>query len=371
MRVHHGGRGGRIRRDPLPRPRRALHLLPFVAEEGLEETVVPGHRGGRPGAFQPAGDGVAAYSGAEAVPPAEALLLQRRALGLGADVRFERRTVGLAERVPAGDERDRLLVVHGHAPERLADVPGSGERVRVAVRPLRVHVDQAHLDGAEGFRQLTVAAVALVPEPRALRAPVDDLGLPHVLAPAAEAEGLEPHRLKRAVAREHHQVGPGDLPAVLLLDRPEQPARLVEARVVRPAVEGREALLARAGAAAAVLDAVRARAVPRHPDEQWPVVAVVGRPPVLRRRHHRLDVPLQGLEVDGLELLGVVEVLAHGVGHGRVLLELPQVQLIRPPVSVRPAVSQMCDRTLALLGHVVLPLAAVRLPGTGVPSVMG
>ena len=278
--------------------------------------------------------------------------------------------MGLAERVPAGDERDRLLIVHGHAPERLPDVPGSGERVRVAVRPLRIHVDQAHLNGAERLRELPVAAVALVSEPRALRAPVDDLGLPHVLAAATEAEGLESHRLKCAVAREDHQVGPGDLPAVLLLDRPEQPARLVEARIVGPAVERREALLAGPGTAAAVLDAVRARAVPRHPDEQRPVVAVVGRPPVLRRRHHRLDVPLQGIEVEGLELLGVVEVLAHGIGHGRVLLEHLQVQLIRPPVSVRPALSRVRDRTLALLGHVVLPLAAVRLPGTGVPLVI-
>src|SRR5215467_1886311 len=52
------------------------------------------------------------------------------------------------------------------------------------------------------------------------------------------------------------------------------------------------------------------RCVPRPPDEQRPVVAVVGRPPVLRRGHHRLDVPPEGIEVEGLELLGVVEVLA-------------------------------------------------------------
>ena len=52
------------------------------------------------------------------------------------------------------------------------------------------------------------------------------------------------------------------------------------------------------------------------PDEQRPVVAVVGRPPVLRRRHHVDDVLLQRLDVEGLERLGVVEVLAHRVGRG-------------------------------------------------------
>jgi hypothetical protein len=74
-------------------------------------------------------------------------------------------------------------------------------------------------------------------------------------------------------------------------------------------------------AAAAVLDAVGARAVPRHPDEERAVVAVVGRPPFLRRRHHGLDVPLQGVEVEGLELGCVVEVLAHRIGLSGMLVQ--------------------------------------------------
>ena len=80
--------------------------------------------------------------------------------------------------------------------EGLADVPGGGERIRVAVGPLRVHVDQAHLHGAERTGELPVAAVALVAEPRVLGAPEDLVGLPDVLAPEAEAERLEPHRLQ-------------------------------------------------------------------------------------------------------------------------------------------------------------------------------
>src|SRR5436190_1088739 len=85
---------------------------------------------------------------------------------------------------------------------------------------------------------------------------------PAISATAGEAECLEAHRFERDVAGENHQVGPGDFPAVLLLDRPQQPARLVEVRVVRPAVERGEALLPGAGAAAAVRDAVGTRTVP-------------------------------------------------------------------------------------------------------------
>ena len=77
------------------------------------------------------------------------LLLEAGRLGFGAAV-FRRvgGAVGLAEGVAAGDQRHGLLVIHGHAAERLADVPGRGERIRFAVGAFRIHVDQAHLHGA-------------------------------------------------------------------------------------------------------------------------------------------------------------------------------------------------------------------------------
>ena len=159
--------------------------------------------------------------------------------------------------------------------------------------------------------------MALVAEPGALGTPVDVSSGSQTSGPAAgEAEGREAHRLQGAVAREDHQVGPGDRAAVLLLHRPEQPARLVEVAIVRPAVQRREALHAGGRAASAVVDAVRPGAVPHHPDHERPVVAEVGRPPLLRGRQHLVDVPGQGVEVEGPELRGVVEVRAHGVGRG-------------------------------------------------------
>ena len=183
---------------------------------------------------------------------------------------------------------------------------------------------------------MRVADVAA--EPGGLGTPVDVLiRLPDVLAPAAETERLEAHRLQGDVPREDHQVGPGNLPAVLLLDRPEQATRLVQADVVRPTVERREPLLAPAAAAAAVADAVGAGAVPRHADEQRPVVAEVRRPPVLRVGHQRREIFLHRRQVEALELLGVVEVLAHRIGLGRMLVQEVELQLVRPPVAVRRA----------------------------------
>ena len=282
--------------------------------------------------------------------PAQALRFQRRAFRIRTLVGFRGGAMGLAEGVAAGDQGDGLLVVHRHAAEGGADVLGGGHVVAARVRAFRVDVDQAHVGGAERLIQLAVAAEALVDaQPRDLLTPVHVLvRLPYVRTAAAEAEGPEAHRLQRDVAGEDDQVGPGDLPAVLLLDRPQQAARLVDVDVVGPAVERGEALLAPAAAAAAVGDAVGPGGVPGHADELRPVVAEVRRPPVLRVGHQLDQVLLQRLVVEALEFLRVVEALAHRVGLRGMLVQQLQPQLVRPPVAVRPAdAGDVVERALA------------------------
>ena len=290
-----------------------------------------------------------ALARAQGVLPAEALLLDAGTLGFGTNMLVRvGGTMGLAEGVPAGNEGHCLLVIHRHARERFSDVQGRSERVRFTIWPLRVHVDQAHLNGAERVHELTVAAVALVVLPLGLRPPVDvPFGLPDIRAAATEAVGLEPHRLESDIAGENHQIGPGNLPAVLLFDGPEQPARLIEAHVVRPAIEGRKALRARRCTAAAVGHAVRARTMPGHADEERTIVAVVRRPPVLRIRHQGMKVPDHGIKVETREFFRVVKLRAHGIGQGRVLVKNLQVQLLRPPVCVLRGPSHCVSASVA------------------------
>ena len=348
---------------PAPAPFFGVHCLApaglvvssqSVLEEVLEEIVVPPGRRRGPRDLETARDGVGSPAGLVAALPAETLFLEVAALRFAPDVLIRGCcTMGLAECMTAGNQRHRLFIVHRHPAEGLADVARGGDRIGVAVGPFGIHVNQPHLNSAEGIGQLAIAAVAFVTEPRRFGAPVDVLRLPDILASAGEAKRLEPHRLQGDVAREHHQVGPRNLAAVLLLDWPQQPARLVDVRVVGPAAKRGKPDLARPGTAAAIVDAVRARAVPRHPDEEPTVVAEVRRPPVLRRRHHRRDVLLQRREIDALELVGVVELRAHRIACRVLRMEGVQVQLIRPPVAVRSATARGCrERALSFATHV-------------------
>src|SRR6476620_4131587 len=120
----------------------------------------------------------------------------------------------------------------------------------------------------------TVGIPDVTTKPFFFRAPVNILiRLPDVFAATGKAESFEAHRFESDVARKDQQIGPRNLSPVLLLDRPEQAASLVEADVVGPTVKRGKTLLAPAAAAAAVTDAVGSRRMPGHPNEQRPIVA--------------------------------------------------------------------------------------------------
>ena len=243
--------------------------------------------------------------------------------------------MALAKRMASGNQGDRLLVIHRHAGEGLADVVGSSQRIGLAIGAFGIDVDQPHLHRGERVVELPLTLIPLRREPLALRPPGDVvLRLPDIGTPAAKAKGLKAHRLQRHVAGEDHQIGPGDSPAILLLDRPEQPAGLVEVGIVGPAVERGESLGSVAGPATSVRHSVGAGTVPGHADEERAVVAVVGRPPVLRGGHQLVEVVLDRRQVELSKGCGVVEVAAQRISGGGVLMQDVEVDLLGPPVGI-------------------------------------
>src|SRR6202043_3100941 len=157
-------------------------------------------------------DGVSTKTFAEFILPAEALILNVGTFWFGAYILSGNGSaVGFAESVSAGNECDRFFVVHRHAGERFADIPRRGNGIGLSIRPFRIHVDQAHLHGAERILEVTIAGVTLVRQPGALRSPINFLfGLPSVRSTAAKTECFEAHRLQSNVAGENHEISPGN-----------------------------------------------------------------------------------------------------------------------------------------------------------------
>ncbi len=175
--------------------------------------------------------------------------------------------------------------------------------------------------GLEGCRVFGVGVTLdAVGQPFLFRAPVGvAFRRPDVFAAEGETEGLETHGFVGDVAGEDIEVGPGDLVAVLLLDRPKKAAGLIEVAVVRPGVERGEALVARACTAATVKQAVGAGSVPCQADHQPAIMAPVSRPPGLAVGHQVCRSCLSAFDIEFLDFFVIVEVLAHRIGLGVVL----------------------------------------------------
>ncbi len=155
--------------------------------------------------------------------------------------------------------------------------------------------------------------------------------MPDVLTTEAEPEGFQAHGFIGDIAGEDHQIGPADAVAVFLLDRPEQTARLVEAGIVRPGVERGKALVAGAAAAATIGEAIGTGRMPCHADHEAAIMAPVGRPPFLTVGHQCMEVFFQRIDIKLLQGFTIIEVLAHGVGLGVVLMQDVEIEGIGPP----------------------------------------
>src|SRR5690606_18335128 len=105
VRVRNAGLG--ILGRPLPGAGRTLRQLPFVFEQRLEEIIVPLRRRPRPCDFEATADRIATLAGTELALPAEALVFDLGPFRRRANERGVARPMSLAERMTAGDQRDR------------------------------------------------------------------------------------------------------------------------------------------------------------------------------------------------------------------------------------------------------------------------
>ena len=146
------------------------------------------------------------------------------------------------ERMTTGDERDDFLVVHPHIAESGTDGRSGRSRITAVIRTFRVHVNQPHFRCAQRrFCQFFRMAVF---KPGSFVTPVHvQIRFPDVFATGTKTKGAEARIFQRDVTRQDVEICPGNFLTIFLLHRPQQAARFIEADVIRPGVERREALL--------------------------------------------------------------------------------------------------------------------------------
>ena len=84
--------------------------------------------------------------------------------------------------------------------------------------------------------------------------------------------------------------------------------------------------------------------MPRHADQERPVLAVVGGPSRLLGSEGPFDVLLNDFDVEVGKRLGVIEVFTEGIGFGRVLPQGGEVKLVWPPIEVELALLGVAQR---------------------------
>ena len=79
-------------------------------------------------------------------------------------------------------------------------------------------------------------------------------------------------------------------------------------------------------------------------------MAEVGRPPLLRGRHELDEIGPQSVDIEGLDFLGVVEILVTGVDDIGIMLQHFEIGLVGPPVPVSAAFDRRLHHRAPAIG---------------------
>ena len=308
----------------------------FVLEEHVKVAVVPLDWVGSPCTFDTTGNGVSANARLVVARPAKSLFFEGCTLRFRAFVVFRTSTVCLSEGVTACCEGNGFFVVHGHAAKCFTNVLSTEKWVWVCVWTLWVNVDEPHLNCSKRvLKILASVAVSVVSKPLIFATPIDVIfRVPDVRSATTETEDRAAHGFDSDLAGKDEQVSPTDGITILLLDWPQQASSLVEVSVVRPAVERCKSLCTSSATASTVAGSVGSGSVPGHSNEEWTVVTIVSRPPILTVRHQCVEVFLETLVVKTLEGFSIIEISPHWVGFLSVLMEDVEVEILWPPILV-------------------------------------
>ena len=108
-------------------------------------------------------------------------------------------------------------------------------------------------------------------------------------------------------------------------------------------------MLTRRCSTATIAGAICAGGMPCHTDEEWSVIAVIGRPPFLAVGHQGGDIVFQRLVIDRVEGFGIIEIIAVWIWAFAVFGEDIDLRRLRPPIGVASS-EQIARSTISVEG---------------------
>ena len=210
-----------IDRVPDIRASRAFYQLPLITKQKVEIAIVPFCRIGCPRTFDTTGDGVTPFAFAMCAYPAKAHLFNRSTFWLNPDQISITCTMRFTECMTTCGQGDSFFVIHRHSGKCFTNIAGTCQRIGIAIRPFRIHIDQSHLHGRQRMRQIAITRITAIRQPVCFKTPVNIFfRCPYVWTTATVTKGFAAHRLDSDITCQNQKIGPANLLAIFLFDRP-------------------------------------------------------------------------------------------------------------------------------------------------------
>ena len=179
---------------PLVCSSRTLNKLPFITKKHIKIPIIPLSRIWCPCSFNSTCNGVTAHTFAMITVPAKAHFIYISTLRFYCLVVLTCSTMCFPERMTTSSKSNCLIIIHCHSAKCFSDIFGTCNWVRIAVRSLRVDIDQTHLHCTKGLVKDSVTSVTFVCQPLCFFSPKNIIFWPpYVNTATSKSKGFSSH----------------------------------------------------------------------------------------------------------------------------------------------------------------------------------
>ena len=155
-----------IFRPPLISACWTLCQFPLETKKIIKIIIIPSCWCSCPCSLKTTGNRILCIPFSKTVFPTKALLFNTSSSWFRSNI-FTRisSTMRLPKSMTASNKRNSLFIIHGHATECFTNVTCRSNWIRFAIRPLRININQPHLNSSKWIFKIAVACITLIAQP--------------------------------------------------------------------------------------------------------------------------------------------------------------------------------------------------------------